>query len=500
MSKNAFAILVLITILTTALAACAGAPAPASAPTTAPSKPATTAPAAAAPATQATNAPAAAKATATVPPTPTAPALAAGETLVRAWAQANDVEHWRADNVVKAAALVTDYKLKVQGVNDSAGWADYKKKFTLAADAGQGPEIILSGHEDVATWANAGYIADFTACKSKYPEYADVIDSLWNSTTWNGKVWGVPQDTEARPMFYSKTKLKALGWTDQEIASLPDRIKTGAFTLDDMIATAKQAVDKGIVQKGYGYWHRNSKGGDFIQYYVAYGGRIYDQASDKLVISKGALLNFYKFQRRVVTEGITQPNFIGTDSNIWHDTVSHDKVLFWNGGVWNWSNWAKNFVAKEGGNDYLFSFIGYALQPSGIKGKPGVTLSHPLVYMISSPKSSGTKLYDQACSVLAKTTTAALNTAHAVDSTHLGIVKSQAADPAYSKDKLLSQTLYMLDYNFYQPNHTQYTPWFDIVYDGMVKAENGEVAPEKATDDVVKLLQSEIGDYLIVEP
>ncbi len=44
-----------------------------------------------------------------------------------------------------------------------------------------------------------------------------------------------------------------------------------------------------------------------------------------------------------------------------------------------------------------------------------------------------------------------------------------------------------------------YTPWFDIVYDGMVKAENGEVTPEKAAEDVVKLLQSEIGDYLIVE-
>jgi hypothetical protein len=33
----------------------------------------------------------------------------------------------------------------------------------------------------------------------------------------------------------------------------------------------------------------------------------------------------------------------------------------------------------------------------------------------------------------------------------------------------------------------------------MVKAENGEATPEQAADDVVKLLQSEIGDYLIVE-
>jgi inositol-phosphate transport system substrate-binding protein len=236
-----------------------------------------------------------------------------------------------------------------------------------------------------------------------------------------------------------------------------------------------------------------------MQYYAAYGGRIYDEASDKLVISKGALLNFYKFQRRVVEEGITPENYNGTDSNIWHDTVSHGKALFWNGGVWNWSNWAKNFVAEEGGNDYLFSFIGYALQPSGIKGKPGLTLSHPLVYMITSPTASGTELYDQACAVLAKTTTTELNTRHAVDSTHLGILKSQAQDPKYTQDKLLSETLYMLDYNFYQPNHVMYSTWYNIVWENMVKAENGELTPEQASEDAVKLLQSELGDVLIVE-
>jgi len=472
MSKRAYGILALITVLATVLAAC-GTAEPVATTEVQPT---------AAQGEQATSVP-----------------VAAGQAIIRVWAQANDVEHWRADGPARAVASVTDCDITCVPVNDSAGWGDYKKKFTLAADAGEGPEIVLSGHEDVSVWANAGYIVDFEACKAKYPEFADVIDSLWESCTWNGKVWAVPQDTEARPMFYNKAKLLELGWSQADVDALPEKIKTGEFTLDDLIATAKEAQDKGIIEPGYGYWHRPSKGGDFLQYYAAYGGRIYDEASDKLVISKGALLNFYKFQRRVVEEGITPENFIGTESNIWHDTVSHGKALFWNGGVWNWSNWAKNFVAEQGGNDYLFSFIGYALQPSGIKGKPGVTLSHPLVYMITSPKTSGTDYYDEACSLLAKTTTPEINTIHAVESTHLGILKSQAQDATYVKDKLLSETLYMLDYNFYQPNHTMYTPWFDIVYDGMLKAENGEATPEQAAEDVVKLLQSEIGDFLIVE-
>ena len=428
-----------------------------------------------------------------------APPAAKEKVTLDVWAEANDVEHWRADGPAKAASMVTDYDIEVKPLNDDAGWGDYKKKFTLAADAGEAPDIVVSGHEDIPVWGNAGYIVPFDDCKAKYPEYNDVIDSLWNAAKWQGKIWGVPQDTEARPMFFNKKKLKELGWSDDEIAALPDKIKTGEFTLDDMIATAKEAVDKGVVEPGYGYWHRPRKGGDFIQYYVAYGGRLYDADQDKLVVNQEALKNWYAFQRRVVEEGITPENYIGTEWSIWHDTVTHDKVLFWNGGIWQWADWAKNYVADLGGQDYLFSFVGYALQPSGIKGQPGVTLSHPLVYMITSEKASGSKNQDAACALLAKTTTPEINTLHAVGSTHLGILKSQADYPDYKNNKFLSDVLYMLDYNFYQPNHVMYGPYFDIVWDYMVKAENGEMSPEDAAKAAVEQLQVELGDQVIVE-
>ncbi len=415
------------------------------------------------------------------------------------WAEANNVEHWRADGPAKAAAMVKDYNIEVIPVNDDAGWGDYKKKFTLAADAGEAPEIVVSGHEDIPVWGNAGYIVPFDDCRAKYPEFNDVIDSLWNATMWQGKSWGVPQDTEARPMFFNKKKLKEMGWSDEEIAALPDKIKNGEFTLDDMIATAKEAIEKGVVEPGYGYWHRPRKGGDFIQYYAAYGGRLYDPDQDKLVVNQEALKNWYAFQRRIVEEGITPENYIGTEWSIWHDTVSHGKALFWNGGIWQWADWATNYVADLGGEDYLFEFVGYALQPSGIKGKPGVTLSHPLVYMITSEKASGSKNQDAACALLAKTTTPEINTLHAVGSTHLGILKSQADYPEYKNNKFLSDVLYMLDYNFYQPNHVMYGPYFDIVWDYMVKAENGEMSPEDAAKAAVEQLQAELGDQVIVE-
>ena len=424
---------------------------------------------------------------------------AAGPVEIVVWAEANNVEHWRADGPAKAAEMVEDFDINVTPVNDDAGWGDYKKKFTLAADAGEAPDIVLSGHEDIPVWANAGYIEEFGWCREKYPEFDDVIDSLWDSVTWKGKIWGVPQDTEARPMFFNKKLLAEMGWSQEEIDALPEKIKAGEFTLDDMIATAKEGIDKDVVEPGFGYWHRPRKGGDYIQYYAAYGGRLYDPEQDKLIVTKDALEKWYAFQRRVVEEGITPENYIGTEWSIWHDTVTSGKVLFWNGGIWQWADWATNYVADQGGEEYLFSFVGYALQPTGIPGRPGITLSHPLVYMITTEEASGKSNQEAACALLAKTTTPEINTLHAVDSTHLGILKSQATYPDYANNRFLSDVLYMLDYNFYQPNHVMYGPYFDIVWDFMVKAENGEMDPAAAAEAAVQQLQAELGDAVIVE-
>jgi inositol-phosphate transport system substrate-binding protein len=300
-------------------------------------------------------------------------------------------------------------------------------------------------------------------------------------------------------MFFNKVLLKELGWSDAEIDGLPDKIKNGDFTLDDMIATAKEAVDKGVVEEGHGYWHRPRKGGDYVQYYFQHGGRLYDPDEDKLVVTKQALIDWYAFQRRVVEEGITPENYIGTEWAIWHDTVTHDGALFWNGGIWQWSDWRKNYVADLGGEDYLFEHVGYALQPSGKAGVAAGQLSHPLVYMITSESASGKKNQELACAVLAKTTTAEINTLHAVGSAHLGIVKAQANYPDYTADKLLTETLYMLDHNYYQPNHVMYGVYYDIVWDALVKAENGDLSPEAAADEAIKLLEVEVGDQLIVE-
>lgn len=435
------------------------------------------------------------------------------EVKITLWARANEVEHMRADAAYDAVKLLneelkkegSDVTVVVEANYENPSWGDYKKKFTLAADAGEGPDIILSGHEDIPVWANAEYIMpladNVSDVKKLFPEFDDVIESLWIPCQWHGTVWAVPQDTEARPLFFSKPKLKELGWSDAEISAFPDKIKNGDFTLDDLISTAKKAVDKGIVEKGYGYWHRPRKGGDFLQYYFSNGGYLYDPKEDKLVVVKEALEKWYEFQRKCVTSGITPEKYIGTEWRVWHDTVSHDKVLFWNGGIWQWADWAANYVKDQGGESVLLKNIGYALQPSGIRGKQGGTLSHPLVYMMTAKNASGRSKADDVyvLRLMAKMATKEINTKHALSSTHLGILKSQINYGPYKDNKFLSDVTYMLNYNYYQPNHTMYSIYFDSIWSGMVAAETGEKTPQMAAEQAIKQMKIELGEVLIVK-
>ena len=431
------------------------------------------------------------------------------EVTITIWTKAGETELWRGLAAVEAAKELNKelesegIVLTVEAVQETAGWGDFNKKFTMASEAGKGPDILCTGHENIAVYGSTGYIIPLAdsveEIKAMSPEFDDVIEGLWDMTSWRGQIWGIPQDTEARPMFFSKTKLNELGWSDAKIAALPDEIAKGNFTLDDMIETGKEAIAKGVVEPGYGYWSRPKSGGDFIQYYMAYGGQIYDAEQDKLVIVKDALLEWYKFQRRIVTEGVTPKNFLGTDWGIWHNTVSHNNALFFAGGVWHFAEWATQHVQDIGGMDYLFENFGYALQPTGIRGVAAQQMSHPLIYVVVAEDSSGNSNQDLAIRLLQKMTTKELNTNHAVGSGHLGILKSQAEYTPYKEDRLLSETLYMLDYAFFQPNHPYYPSYWSALWTNMEAVQNAALTPEEGVAAVLEVLEVEIGDALIIK-
>lgn len=406
-------------------------------------------------------------------------------------------EDWRCNNfaeVEEAVEMELGIDIELNLIQDNVGWGDYKNEFVLASEAGEAPDIILSGHEDIGAWAPAGFIMPLDDMIPDYEEFEDIVPSLWESQMLGDVTYGIPQDAEARPIFYSKLLLGDLGWSDAEIEALPEQVIAGEFTFADMIATAQEAIDEGVVEEGNGFWHRPSNGPDFLYYYYGMGGEVLDMDAN-LVVDRDALVKVYELLGGMVESGVLRSDVIGVDWNeVWHPTVAQaDVVLFAAGGTWNWPNWALNYVADKGGDEYLFENVGLTLIPAMETGE-AITLTHPLSYMVSS----GSENPDVAMALIAAITTAEANNRHAIDSFHLGILNAQVESEAYLANELLSGSHYMLDHTTALPNHPGWNAWSSAYFLGIQAVETGEADAEGAADIAIAQMENELGDGITV--
>jgi inositol-phosphate transport system substrate-binding protein len=185
---------------------------------------------------------------------------------------------------------------------------------------------------------------------------------------------------------------------------------------------------------------------------------------------------------------------IGLDGNILNtDVASAESVLFYQGGTWNWANWARNFVADRGGSDYLMENVGLLLFPSMNEEVGPITLTHPLTYMVSSTSDHP----DVALELIAAVTTPEANNRHAIDSFHLGILNTQLESPEYSENEAISQAHYMLEHTTAIPNHPGWTAWSNAWWTAIQAVAGGSTADE-AVGLAVDQLTSELGDQITI--
>jgi len=421
-----------------------------------------------------------------------------------AWTMGPDApSFYRRDNLIDAAAALneeleaegSDQRVVVEASFESGGqWADYLQKTTLAFESGQAPDIVLAGHENMAPWATAGYVIPLDDLLAQYPDaFADVIDRLWDAMKLQGVTYAVPQDTEARPMYYRKDLLAELGWSEEEIESLPDRVRSGEWTMQDLVETAQEAVEAGVVDEGMGWYPRPTRGHDHYMFYYVNGGRMQDPETGNLVITRDALEKYFQlYYDAANTWNITPQSFLGTDFRQWHETVTSGTVLFYNAGTWTWAEWINTYEVPE---DEQWESVGFMLIPAAEPGGDPVTLSHPLVYMVSEASEN----QELAFRLLAKATTPELNSRHAVESAHLAILTTQADDPTYAADEFLSATGYMTEYTTFIPNHPDYGVYDEVIFRFLSAVQAGEMSPADATEAAIQELQAQLGDALIVE-
>ena len=386
--------------------------------------------------------------------------------------------------------------IKIEGTFWTGSWEDYKGKLLFMFQAGEAPDIILSGHEDIAAWADAGYIIPLDDYIAKYKGlwfFDDIIPTLWNSVKYKGKIWGIPQDTEARPFYFRKDLLMKMGWSENDIKAFKEKAWKGEITLWDILEICKEAIDKGVIQEGYCVWHRPKRGVDYYQIYLAFGGKLQDPTTGKLILDKKAMLNMLKWLHDAVHKyKALRSDMIGLDWKIIHENWVGGKLLFWFGGTWQKAEWIKKYGMSE---EDFWKLIDFIPVPPGEKGGKPVTISHPLVYMISSQS----KHPELAFLIVALATNPLFNADHAIESGHLAIMYSELSVPKYKEDKWATVAASLLEFTQFAPNHPKFGVYDEIVFAAMRGVESGELTPEQALDYIVSQMQAQLGDQVIIK-
>ncbi|MEL6169938.1 MAG: extracellular solute-binding protein [Pseudomonadota bacterium] len=393
----------------------------------------------------------------------------------------------------EAAIRGEELSITVEHKADFGGWAEFKQAVTLAAEAGDAPNIVVTSHLDIAPWSQAGYIvpAEDYLDLDAWP-LSDIYPNLMEIAAFGGVQWGVPQDAESRPFFFWKETMREIGYSDDEIDMLPAKVEAGEYTLANVLEDAKKAVDMGLVDEGYGFYPRVSNGPDYAQFYQSFGGDLFDSETGKLVLDREAMTDFYQFFVDAVDAGVTKRNHIGTDWGQWYSEVANGKAALWHGGTWHYAR----YTGREGNEDF-FGTVQFTLIPAGDEGGRPNTITHPLVYLITDQADDDAEAI--AAELVKIASEPRLNTLHAIKSAHLAVAQSQSDVRLYAEDRWADEaTKVLLPFANSQPNHPDYGVYSEALWKGLESAWTGVQSPADAVAEVEAELTSVLGDELIV--
>lgn len=414
---------------------------------------------------------------------------------------------WKLYGVVAAAtAFSPDEVVVVPTLHNMVGPA-FQERLVDAFAAGNAPDIIALSNTTVQPFAEAGYLTPLDDCVRQHRAFDAIYPAVWPQVTWEQHIWGIPFEIGTFLLYFNKQKLAELGWSAAEIADLPQKIAKGQFTLADLLNVAHQAIQLGVVDPGFGFWPHLDDPWTLQLSYVAYGGRLFDQATQKLVITQAALTNAYTFhqtafQRNITHANLADPNHAFNDLVLWEDAVAHGRVLFWVGGNYNWP-----MLAFEYGDDLTpaidpSAMFGYALFPAAQPGQPGQALWVQTGFYALTTAQVGKHAPQQAaCTLLANTLTPAIAVRHSARSGFMSTLDPAELAPYWPHYPFLQAQAQMWPHLIPLPRHVPaYTELYvPILNNYLAQVQTGALSAASASELAILELRRQLQDGLLVE-
>ncbi|ASJ15876.1 ABC transporter substrate-binding protein [Thermococcus chitonophagus] len=405
---------------------------------------------------------------------------------------------------------------------------DQYQEFLSKQPLGQAGDFFVNSYAFLPTLAEEGYILDITNYAKAYQNVInDFYPNLLEAAKYKGKLYGLPQDTEARPLYVRKDVAECAGL---DVTTLPEKVKAGEFTWSDVYYWAKKAKEKGCAE--WGLIHRKgSAHPDLIQFIFAFNGKLYDPKTGKLVLDVPAVYKWLYVEWKFAQDGLLPKDIMSWDwAKQIHPTIVEGKTLFDIGGTWYWTEWQTKqyYHGRPLTPEEVKKWFAYTLFPAGEKGDKPVTLSQPFIWMINSKAGQLNPKYEElkdvyhalAFLMIIKASDPEINAIHSVISAHLPVRKEAAKlikdenwlnklknldlDLAPEvKDNIkdivektvnpinaqfLADVSYMLEYTHLAPAHPKYPALADIFKEAVDKVLRGEMTPEEA----VKFIEEKI--------
>src|SRR5581483_10041896 len=90
-------------------------------------------------------------------------------------------------------------------------WNTHLQKFDATLAGGNTPDVIEMGNTEMTKYMAAGAFADITADKGKFPNSSSWLKGLEQSSTYGGKLYGVPYYAGSRVVIYRTDYWKQAG-------------------------------------------------------------------------------------------------------------------------------------------------------------------------------------------------------------------------------------------------------------------------------------------------
>ncbi|MEO2038233.1 MAG: ABC transporter substrate-binding protein, partial [Martelella sp.] len=207
---------------------------------------------------------------------------------------------------------------------------------------------------------------------------------------------------------------------------------------------------------------------------------------------KQAITDMYQFFVDAVEMGVTPKTYLGGEWDSWHTNVATGKYGAWHGGTWHKLQWENQYGLED-----FFDTVSFSLIPAGNENGRANTITHPLVYLISTQGTDD----DAAISaeLVAVASEPRINALHAVQSGHLAIGEAETTIPFYANDRWASEaTEKLLPYANSIPNNADFGIYWEAMFKGLESAWAGTTSVEDAVNQAQATVENGLGDQIII--